>query len=89
MAAKIVCYDLDKPGQDYKDLISRLEELGADRIQYSVWLINTNWGTADLRDDLRRFVDENDRIIVAGLDGSAAWHRLMVGTDRVKQILAA
>jgi len=62
MKTFIVSYDLNRPGQDYKDLIKRLEEIGAFRVLYSQWAVR-NWGNAVmLRDDLSRFIDANDRL---------------------------
>jgi hypothetical protein len=89
MSAFWVSYDLDKPGQDYKDLIDALQKLGAKRIMFSDWLVNSNYTSEQLRNHLAQFMDGNDRILVAGLTGVAAWRNLMISPDAVKQILAA
>jgi hypothetical protein len=89
VSAYWISYDLDKPGQDYRDLIAALEGLGAKRIMYSDWLVNSNYTAEQLRNHLTQFMDGNDRILVAGLNGVAAWQRLMISHDTVKQILAA
>ena len=83
MALYLVSYDLDKPGQDYPDLIKRLEEFGAKRILYSEWFLSHTATAAQLRDDLLRFLDNNDRILVCELKNSAAWKNLMINNDSV------
>lgn len=83
MALYLVSYDLDKPGQDYPDLIARLEQLGAQRVLYSEWLLVNSATSAAIRDDLLRFMDANDRILVAELKNNAAWQRLMIDGNAV------
>jgi CRISPR-associated endonuclease Cas2 len=86
----LICYDLDKPGQDYTDVIAALEKLGAQRIQYSVWLLYAQALTpVQIRDHLAHFVDGNDRLLVVGLQNVAAWQNLMIPGQTVLQILAA
>ena len=36
-----ITYDLDKPGQNYEQLISRLRRRGAVRVEYSQWLADS------------------------------------------------
>ena len=84
MALYWIGYDLDKPGQDYTDLINRLEELGAVRVLLSDWLFGHNDTTPKtIRDDLSRFLDANDRIMVAELHNNAAWNNLLASNDDV------
>jgi CRISPR-associated endonuclease Cas2 len=89
MGTHLICYDLDKPGQDYSDLISDLKKMGAKKIQFSTWLLETVMTDKAIRDRLRQFVDTNDRLLVCGLNGVAAWQNLMLSGETVKQILAA
>ncbi len=84
-----ISYDLDKPGQNYEFLIARLRQLGAVRILYSMWVLKSSMSAVEIRDDLQRAIDSNDRLIVAGLTGEAAWVNLMIGNDSVKQSIAA
>jgi CRISPR-associated endonuclease Cas2 len=86
----LVCYDLDKPGQDYTDVINALEKLRARRIQYSVWLLYApTLTTVQVRDHLAQFIDGNDRLLVVGLQNIAAWKNLMIPGQTVQQFLAA
>lgn len=87
MAAFLISYDLDKPGQDYPRLIERLEQLGAVRVLLSEWIVNGSHTSASLRDDLMRYVDANDKLLVVRLNGEAAWTKCMVSNERLKQLL--
>jgi hypothetical protein len=78
-----ISYDLDKPGQDYKDLIARLQEYGAKKILKSDWLVENNATPAAIRDDLKRFLDKNDRIMVSELVSNAAWENLITDDQTV------
>ncbi|MBZ5573290.1 MAG: SinR family protein [Acidobacteriia bacterium] len=84
MALYLISYDLDKPGQDYPDLIARLKEFGAQRVLYSEWFLIHSATPVQLRDDLMRFMDANDRILVVELKNYAAWQRLMIDGNTVK-----
>ena len=89
MSAYWVSYDLDRPGQDYKDLLNAIHNLGGQRILFSDWLIKGTFTAEQLRDHLLQFMDGNDRIFVAGLTGQAAWRTVMISNQTVQQILAA
>jgi hypothetical protein len=84
-----VSYDLDKPGQDYTDLIAAIRKLGGERILLSDWLIKGSFTAEQLRDHLTQFMDGNDRIFVAALTGEAAWRNVMLTHEKIKNILAA
>src|SRR5690242_17153636 len=79
-----ISYDLDKPGQDYKDLIDRLKELHAVRILKSDWLLENDASPKQIRDDLQRFLDTNDRMMVSEAYNNAAWKNLLASDDTVK-----
>ena len=84
-----VGYDLDKPGQDYHPLIKRLRSLGAQRALESDWVLRSTASAVEIRDDLMRFIDSNDRLLVTALTGEAAWSNLLIGGGEVKEALAA
>ena len=89
MALYWVSYNLDKPGQDYPDLIKRLRALGATRILLSDWLLPYNNTNPDeIRTDLDRFLDKNDRIMVCELHHNAAWRDLLASNGVVKALFA-
>ncbi|HTB94343.1 MAG TPA: CRISPR-associated endonuclease Cas2 [Candidatus Sulfotelmatobacter sp.] len=86
----LICYDLDKPGQDYSDLISALKKLGAYRFQYSSWFLEkTQYTPLQIVNHLAQFVDGNDRLLVVEVQNNAAWRNLMITDNTVRQILAA
>jgi hypothetical protein len=63
MKTFIVSYDLCKPGKDYASLLARLRALGGVRPLESFWVLEGNYTAPALRDDLRRFIDANDRLV--------------------------
>ena len=96
MAVYLVSYDLDKPGQDYSDLITAIKALGGkqigtrvSKVLYSEWIVKTNLSASQIYDALAPHIDSNDMLLIVGLTGEAAWNRLMSSDDTVKQILAA
>jgi len=87
MALYWIGYDLDNPGQDYSDLIARLKELSAVRILKSDWLLgHDSTNPKQIRDDLSRYLDENDRIMVAELKNNAAWRNLLATSQVVTDL---
>ena len=72
-----VGYDLRAPGRDYSTLIKRLGEWGAVRVLKSEWIIDyADTSAAAIRDDLRKHLDANDRLLVVTMTGEAAWTTL-------------
>lgn len=72
-----VSYDLLKPGKDYNSLYARLGTHGAKRVLYSQWMLKSNLTAAQLRDDLKMFIDSNDRLLVIDVTtGAMAWTTL-------------
>jgi CRISPR-associated endonuclease Cas2 len=79
MHLHVVSYDLDKPGQNYPAIIKRLEQLGAKRIQFSQWMLKSTMTAAELRDDLARFIDATDMLLVVdATNAPMAWTKLKV-----------
>lgn len=72
MAIHIVAYDLNKPGQDYEALLEKLATYDRFHAQGSVWLLNSNNTAEQIRDDLLKHLDSNDKLIVSKM-GEAAW----------------
>ena len=81
-----IAYDLDKPGQDYTDLIARLKELKAVRILKSDWLLEHSASPEEIRKDLQRFLDANDRIMVSEVYNNASWYNLLASNEIVLAI---
>jgi hypothetical protein len=81
-----ISYDLDKPGQDYSDLIDRLKQHKAQEVTRSDWLLASDWTPAQIKKDLLVYLDDNDRIIVAELRYNAAWNNLLIPGDSVLKL---
>lgn len=75
MATYMVGYDLNRPGQDYKDLIGAIEKLSGTRWHCldSTWLIVTDRSAKEIRDALKPHLDGNDELLVAKMAGEGAW----------------
>ena len=85
-----VTYDLRKPGQNYDGLIERLQQLKAVRVEQSTWLMRSTSLALDIGNDLMRFMDKNDRLLVAEIvPSNTAWYNLLVTSDQINQKLAS
>lgn len=74
MTTYIICYDLAKPGQDCPDLIKAIQAYGAYcHLQKSVWLIVSEVESSVIRENLKRYLNNNDKLFVAQVSASAAW----------------
>lgn len=79
MRLHVVSYDLNRPGQDYPAIQKRLEQLGAKRILFSQWMLKATVSATQLRDDLQRFIDPSDMLLVIdATDAPMAWTKLKV-----------
>jgi hypothetical protein len=75
MASVMIGYDLNKPHQDYKDLIDAIKECSSNwwHCLDSTWIIKTEMSPKLIRDRLAQHIDSNDELLVATLTGEAAW----------------
>ena len=66
----LVGYDLIKPGKDYSKLIEHLKSFdGWWHSLDSTWLVRTTKTASALRDELKSYVDANDRVLVMDVSG--------------------
>lgn len=85
MSAKLITYDLCAPGRDYTSLIVRLQQYpNACRICESSWIVSSFWTPAQIRNDLMKYIDSNDRIFVVSLTIEAAWYNTLASDAAVK-----
>lgn len=82
----LISYDLDRPGQNYERLTTRLKQLGAVRVLMSQWALKSQYGAKALRDDILQYMDSNDRLLVTQV-GDWAYSNLMAGNS-FKEIAA-
>lgn len=74
MKTYIVVYDLTRPGQNYTSLLAAIRRLpGALHFQQSGWLVKFGGTAFALRDMLRNFTDNNDKLLVAEMTDNTAW----------------
>ncbi len=65
MEIKLITYDLNKQGQDYKDLYAEIKSLGpCINALDSVWLVKTDLSSTKIRDKLKAVADKNDYFII-------------------------
>lgn len=75
MSTFIISYDLLTQGQNYTCVINKLKSYPTHwHMQGSVWLIETSENAVQIRDGLLSCLDQNDKLMVARLEGEAAWH---------------
>jgi hypothetical protein len=66
----IISYDLRKPGRNYDSLYSAIKAYGTYASPTeSMWLISTNQGANDVRVNLQKHIDPNDKLIVMTYGG--------------------
>lgn len=74
MTTYIVSYDLLNQGQNYQCITQKLKGYETHwHIQGSVWIVETSDSAVQIRDYLMPCLDQNDKLLVARLEGEAAW----------------
>ena len=81
MAIFIVSYDIAE-GNDYESLWQELDNLGGHKAQLSCYLVKQSGSAQSLRDQLSKFVDDNDKLMVAETKcGDIAFTKAFKGTN--------
>ncbi len=74
MATYLVGYDLNRPGQDYAELLEAIKRLGAWWHHLdSTWIVKHQGPATVIRDALTPYLDANDEILVVALASEGAW----------------
>ncbi len=68
MAALLVTYDLNRPGQDYSGLLNEIKKYSWARLSESSYAINTTQTPSALFDQLRPHMDQNDYLYIITLN---------------------
>lgn len=81
----VVAYDLKSPhdtGDDYDRVIDAVKAAGTTwcHLEKSVWLIASDETASDIRDALKRYLNEEDLLFVARLFGN--WASFNMGSRR-------
>jgi len=62
-------YDLkNKPRSNYSKIYQTLEQYEHERLQKSIWLLNTAKSSDEIMNDFRHCVDLNDHLVVFPID---------------------
>ena len=70
MPTLMIAYDLNRPGQDYSGLIARIKRHGPWWHHLdSTWFVRTTLSASEMRDDLGRFLDSGDELLVMNVSG--------------------
>lgn len=80
MANFLVTYDLIKD-KDYKRLTDELERLGSHKALLSVWLLDLNNTTVQVREHLTGFVDNDDKVFVSEMTVKPSFTKAFKGTS--------
>jgi hypothetical protein len=79
MASVLITYDLITPGKKYTELHDAIKALGSWwHCVDSTWIVKSDFSLVQIRDELKKHVDSNDKLLVLGLSGAGAW----VGLDK-------
>ena len=74
MTTICICYDLNRPGQDYSGLIEAIKGCGSCWHHLdSTWLVITTSTAVQVRDVLRQHIDSGDELLVFPVGSNAAW----------------
>lgn len=81
MALFAITYDLMK-GKDYPKLREEMERLGAHKALASFYLANlATDDPAVVRDHLKKFIDDDDKLMVVRFVGKPAFTKANAGTN--------
>lgn len=73
MSILMISYDLRTPGRNYQDLYAAIKAVDHCHALESVWLIDVNQTSIQVRDSLKALADANDGILVIEFAPQAGW----------------
>jgi hypothetical protein len=90
MALYLISYDIaEKDAFEYEGLWAKLRELGAAKILYSEWIINSDIGAASaLYNQIAPKVQAKDRLLVQEVTKDAVWDKVMISDDAFREWLS-
>ncbi len=78
----IVIYDLRAPGRNYESLYRAIKNYGTwGKISESAWAIVSSKNSVEIRNDLMKYLDRNDRLMIIKSGQDAAWVNAMASKD--------
>lgn len=73
MTVYVITYDLNQPGQDYKDLHESIKDCGVWwHCLDSTWMISSKMTAIDIANKLWAKMDQNDRLLVTPVASGSA-----------------
>lgn len=89
MKTYLICYDLNKEGQNYKKLIEEIKKMANGYWHHldSTWIICTEANAKMICNQLKQFMDSNDELLVSEITklGSSWTGFNKSGTDWLEQ----
>ena len=92
MAAYMISYDLNRPGQQYPEVDKAIQSMAGTnwRILESTWIIQTQISAVQVWERISPFLDANDKLVVVRLSGEGHWSGFGTeGTSWLKAVLNA
>ncbi len=85
MKCYIVIYDLKQPQNDYLLLWEELKSYNAwGKLTDNSWAVVTDQTAVRLRNQLRDFISDEDRLFIIKSGGSAAWYNPKASKEWLK-----
>lgn len=71
-----ITYDLNKPGQDYEDLIKAIKSYDYIKVMKSTWFVKSTSSASQIKENLRKYMDDNDLLFVCEINSNySGWLR--------------
>lgn len=84
----IIIYDLRTPGRNYSSLYQAIKDYGTwGKISESAWAVVSSQNSVEIRDNLMKYLDSNDRLMVVRSGQDAAWVNAMASKDWLQENL--
>jgi hypothetical protein len=88
MACYIISYDLRLSSRNYDSLYEAIRAYGKwAHVNKSVWAVVTSQTAVQIRDNLLRHVDTNDRLFIVKSGVEAAWRNTICKSEWLKENL--
>lgn len=83
-----ILYDLRAPGRDYNGLYNAIKNYGIwGHLTESAWAIVTTQSASEIANNLRAYIDSNDRLMVVRSGKEASWYNCRAKDEWIKREL--
>ena len=74
MKSYLIGCDLNRPGQNYPELIEAIKNFSLSWHHLDrAWILKTDWSAKEVRNYLKPHIDSGDELLVVELTGEGAW----------------